>query len=252
MPDGIINLGQVAFVDKGTYSDTVKYKRFHFVVTDDSCYLSLADDNIGHPVSDVTWWRCIANGKQATEAAKKALLEATRAANAADNLTGAARLASEAATFANTSANAANAAKESAQQAAGRADRVISEASQKIVEMDALSKTVAGYINAAPVRMLVSVPVSISTKNKVRQKIGITFFPSYCLKNTLYQKISGNSVDADPSGNLTVTGTGKSSFHVIPTQNTELWQKVDVTVRTPLMRLNGNKIRLNGNKIRIV
>lgn len=248
-----IPLGKVAFTDKGNYSNTVKYARLDFIVTDDSCYLSLKDENTGHALTETTWWRCIAKGSQATEAAKKALLEATRASNAADNLIGAATTAEQAATRANTSANGADIAKTAAEQATIRADTISGEASKKIVEMDALSKAVAGYINAAPVRMLVSVPVSISTKNKLRQKIGITLFPSYCLKNALFQRIFGNSVDADPSGNLTVLGTGKSSFYVIPTQNTELWQKVDVTVRTPLIRLTGNgKIRLNGSKIRIV
>lgn len=252
MATGEINLGQVAFVDKGAYATGTTYKRFNFVVTDDSCYLSLKDNNIGHPVTDTAWWKCLANGKPATEAARKALAEATRAGNAADNLYGAAQSANEAATRAANAANDADTAKTEALQAVGRADTVTGEASQKIVEMDALSKAVAGYINAAPVRMSVSVPVSISTKNKVRQKIGITFFPSYCLKNALYQKISGSSVDADPSGNLKVTGIGKSSFYVIPTQNTELWQKVDITVRTPLIRLSNGKMRLNGGKIRIV
>nr|DAT70001.1 MAG TPA: hypothetical protein [Caudoviricetes sp.] len=253
MAGGVINLGQVAFVDKDVYSSSVTYKRFNFIVTDDSCYLSLKDGNIGHALTDTSWWKCIANGKQATEAAKKALLEATRASNAADNLIGAATTAEQAATRANVSANDADIAKAAAEQATIRADTISGEASKKIVEMDALSKAVAGYINAAPVRMLVSVPVSISTKNKLRQKINITLFPSYCLKNALYQRISGSSVDADPSGNLTVLGTGKSTFYVIPTQNTELWQKVDVTIRTPLIRLTGNgKIRLNGGKIRIV
>lgn len=244
MAEGNKILGKVAFVDKGAYNAGARYDLFNFVTTEDSCYLSLKDGNTGHPVTDTDWWKCLANGKPATEAAKKALAEATRAGNAADNLYGAAQSAN--------AANDADTAKTEARQAAGRADTITGEASRKIVEMDALSKAVAGYINAAPVRMQVSVPVSISTKNKVRQKIGITFFPSYCLKNALYQKISGSSADADPSGNLTVNGTGKSSFHVIPTQNTELWQKVDVTVRSPLIRLSNGKMRLNGSKIRIV
>lgn len=48
MAGGVINLGQVAFVDKDVYSSSVTYKRFNFIVTDDSCYLSLKDGNIGH------------------------------------------------------------------------------------------------------------------------------------------------------------------------------------------------------------
>lgn len=89
MAGGVINLGQVAFVDKGVYSSSVTYKRFNFIVTDDSCYLSLKDGNIGHAITDSTWWKCLAKGSQATEAAKKALeatnkaLEAVQKAEAA-------------------------------------------------------------------------------------------------------------------------------------------------------------------------
>ena len=67
MAGGVINLGQVAFVDKGVYSSSVTYKRFNFIVTDDSCYLSLKDGNIGHAITDSTWWKCLAKGSQATE-----------------------------------------------------------------------------------------------------------------------------------------------------------------------------------------
>ena len=247
-----IPLGKIAFTDKGTYSNTVKYGRFDFIVTEDSCYLSIKDDNVGHPVTDIAWWRCIANGKPSTEAAEKALGEATRASNAADNTYGAAKSANAAATQANEATNDFEIVKLNVQQATEKTIQVNGEAAQKIEEMEGLSKLVAGYINAAPVRMSVSVLSSISTKNKIRQKIDVRVFPSYCLKNALYQRISGNSVDADPSGKLTVNGTGKSTFYVIPTQNTELWKKIDVVIRTPLIRLNGGKIRLNSGKIRIV
>lgn len=80
MAEGNKILGKVAFVDKGAYNAGARYDLFNFVTTEDSCYLSLKDGNTGHPVTDTAWWKCIANGKSATEAAKKALAEATRQA----------------------------------------------------------------------------------------------------------------------------------------------------------------------------
>ena len=68
-----IVLGKVAFVDKGVYATASTYNTFDFVVTDDSCYLCVKDGNKNHPLTDTAWWKCIARGTQATEAAKTAL-----------------------------------------------------------------------------------------------------------------------------------------------------------------------------------
>lgn len=67
-----IVLGKVAFTDAGSYNAENNYRRFDFVDTEDSSYLSLQDNNKGHAVTDPAWWKCIARGTKATEAAKKA------------------------------------------------------------------------------------------------------------------------------------------------------------------------------------
>lgn len=246
-------LGKVAFVDKGVYSSAATYSALDFVTTEDSCYLSLKGGNKGHAVTDTAWWKRIADGKPATKAAGKANASAAVADNAAANANGAAQQAGQAATQAAASAQKADSATEEAAAQAGRAESAADDARGKIADMDALGKTIASYVYAAPVRMDVILPESISTKNKVRQRIGVRLYPSYVMKNVLYQRTSGTSATADPSGNLKLSGTGKSTFYVIPTQNTELWQEVSVTVREPLMRLTGDgKLRLSGDKIRIV
>ena len=45
MAEGNKILGKVAFVDKGAYNAATRYDFFNFVTTEDSCYLSLADNN---------------------------------------------------------------------------------------------------------------------------------------------------------------------------------------------------------------
>lgn len=47
-----IPLGKVAFTDAGSYNAGKTYKRFDFVDTEDSSYLSLQDNNKGHAVTE--------------------------------------------------------------------------------------------------------------------------------------------------------------------------------------------------------
>ena len=153
----------------------------------------------------------------------------------------------------NTATANANKAKNECQDVATRCDSTNSTAEEKIVAMDAMMKNFSGEANAAPVVLQVSAPAFISMKNKVAQKIGSKLLPGYVMQNVLYQKVRGDSLMADPSGNLIVLGIGRTVFYIIPPQNTGLWKQVDITVRNPLLRLGSTgKIRLNGSKLRIV
>lgn len=71
-----VKLGKIAFTDAGAYNAathaTTTYKKWDFIVSDDSTYLSLVENNIGNSISDTTKWKCIANGKPATTAAQNA------------------------------------------------------------------------------------------------------------------------------------------------------------------------------------
>lgn len=114
-------------------------------------------------------------------------------------------------------------------------------------------KAVSGESAAVPAILEVTAPATISTRDKTARRIGARLLPGYVTQNILYRHAGGDSLSADPSGVLTVTGTGTSSFHVIPTQNTSLWQEVKITVRPPLVRLTGDgMMRLNGGRVRIV
>jgi hypothetical protein len=77
------NLGRVAFVDKGAYSSTTTYNKWDFVTTSDSTYLYINDNpQSGTSVTDTNYWKCLADGKQATAAASNANTVATNVANA--------------------------------------------------------------------------------------------------------------------------------------------------------------------------
>ena len=67
------NLGKVGLTPKKAYSASITYERLDFVTTGDSSYVSLQDNNLGHPVTDGAWWQVLASGAASTEAATAAL-----------------------------------------------------------------------------------------------------------------------------------------------------------------------------------
>lgn len=223
---------------------------------------------------DIQIENCIDATENANTSATEASAAAKRVTDAIVDISTQKQEALNAATFANTAATSANTAATAANVAASNANKessnlsglktacqdvttrcesAVQGAEEKVVEMDAMMKSFSGEGQAAPARMVIQAPATISTKNKVAQCIGVVLYPSYVMKNLLFNRFDGSSLHINPSGSLTVTGLGKSSFYVIPTANTEIWQQVDITVREPQMRLTGSgAIRLSNGRIRIV
>ena len=67
------NLGKVGLTPKKAYSADTTYERLDFVTAGDSSYVSLQDNNLGHPVTDGAWWQVLASGAASTDAATAAL-----------------------------------------------------------------------------------------------------------------------------------------------------------------------------------
>jgi hypothetical protein len=78
------NLGKVGLTPKKAYSASITYERLDFVTAGDSSYVSLQDNNLGHPVTDGAWWQVLASGAASTEAATAALAAAAKALEAAE------------------------------------------------------------------------------------------------------------------------------------------------------------------------
>lgn len=83
------NLGKVGLTPKKAYSASITYERLDFVTAGDSSYVSLQDNNLGHPVTDGAWWQVLASGAASTEAATAALEAAAAAAPVVVNVEGA-------------------------------------------------------------------------------------------------------------------------------------------------------------------
>lgn len=250
MAEGNKILGKVAFVDKGAYNAATRYDFFNFVTTEDSCYLSLKDNNTGHPVTDTAWWKCIANGKQATAAAAEALKQATEAAQASSNATSAGTKAASAATKAEQATTDAETATEEALLAAVDAERMIVDGRQQIASMKAAESSLMSQALLAPSRMELTYNKVITRRNPVTQYIKARLFPAYVLQNVIYQQPinGGDSVYVEPSGKLEVNKAGHTKIHVIPTHNTGIYQTVDIEVQEPAIRLTGDgAIRFNSD-----
>lgn len=185
--------------------------------------------------------------RQTDAAAKIAELDTAKG-----NADAATLAANRAAANANTEAQNLSTLKSETQNAGSSANAAAQTAGEKIAELEALMKAVSGESAAAPALLDVSAPATISTKNKQSQRIAARLFPGYVIQNILYQREEGNSLRVNPSGKLTVTGTGTTTFYVIPPGNTELWKEVIVTVRQPRMRLTSSGRIRRSSGMRIV
>ena len=256
MAEGDLRLGKVAFVDKGTYSTATTYNTFDFVTTEDSCYLCVKDANKGHELTETAWWKCIANGKTATEATKKALVATADAVEKSTLANNAAIRAGSAAGLANQRAEEALAAKENVLSVLDRVIEMLAQGNAQIDSMKAAELALMSQALLAPNRMELKYTPVICTRNKVKQKIEALLFPSYVLQNVIFQQPPrlGDSVYVDPDGSLIINKVGKTKVHVIPTHNTSLWRVVEISVRDPGMRKLGNgKLCLSENgKIRLI
>lgn len=250
MAEGNKILGKVAFADKGVYNAATRYDFFNFVTTEDSCYLSLKDGNVGHPVTDTAWWKCIANGKPSTEAAKKALEKAVEAGQASSNATSSGIRAENAATKADQATTGAETATEEALLVTIDAERMIVDGKQQIASMKAAESALMSQALLAPSRMELAYNKVITRRNPVTQYIKARLFPAYVLQNVIYQQPinGGDSVYVEPSGKLEVNKVGHTKIHVIPTHNTGIYQTVDIEVQEPAIRLTGDgAIRFNSD-----
>lgn len=242
-----IPLGKVAFTDAGSYNSEVTYKRLDFVDTEDSSYLSLQDNNKGHAVTETAWWKCLARGTKATEAAKKAndaAVLANEKAVAADTAAG---RVSEAITNANTAAG-------NAQQQATSAGEATTAASEKLVEMNAalarleeLEQTITAKDRKQPTGMTLQFPKKITKGNKDIQRIIATLSPAGTGNNVLFLG-DDKAVSVAPDGFLTVNGIGTSKIHVMPTENTGIYRTIDIEVIPLSVRLcTKSTLRLTAN-----
>lgn len=220
--------------------------------------------------------------KSANNAAAKANEAATSANNAADSANTAAENADSAADKAKKATQSANAAAENANTKAGAADRSASSANQAaglassqasnaedkaskaenaanetaktnevalatIARLEELEESLVGQYKMIPTAMTLTYPKVITLRNPSALRIAYELFPTNTGRNVLFLS-DDNAVSVLPNGSIVVRRTGISKVHAIPTENTEIYQTVEIKVVEPYMRKTApSAIRLTGS-----
>lgn len=60
------NLGKVAFVWKGDYSNIITYNKYDVIFDGESSFISTIENNLGHPLSDSNYWKYLCRGSYST------------------------------------------------------------------------------------------------------------------------------------------------------------------------------------------
>lgn len=207
---------------------------------------------------------------EAATSANKAAESAFRAADDADTIT---TLASEVAqraetaavsaetagTLANNNAISAAAATKNANTATDECKKVTTEiiesgtlartaagkAEEQIVRMQELAASIGESGSLAPSIMELTYLKKITLGNPVVQKIVALLKPEFVVQNVLFLG-DDKALSVDPAGQLTLNGPGKSRIYVIPTDNTRIYQTIEIEVQAPVMRLTtAGEIRLD-------
>lgn len=247
---GIINLGQVAFVDGGTYDSTVSYKKFYFVTDEDSCYLSRKDGNKGNALTDTNWWKCLANGKQATQAAIHAMNAVNSCNEAIANAERATVSANSATVNANSAANAADTAAESTNSVLLQVNASLETINSLLPELrNAVQTAINAYdliSEVEGVNVYAHIPATIVAESVVEAVIGSTpkifteLFPRTANQSVIYQAVSGGG-SVNPDGVITSpTTAGEMVIYVVSTQNSNVWKEIKVSFRAPEARTTEN------------
>lgn len=236
-----IPLGKVAFTDRGSYSSTVKYARLDFIVTDDSCYLSLKDENAGHAITETAWWRCIAKGSQATEAAVKALDATNKALETVKKAEAAVVQATQQAANASSAAGSANAAAEAANSLIADTETELATLRGLLSEVRTATKTaqdaydLVSKINGVDV--FAGLPATLVVEETINAVIGSSpiiakeLFPKTANQSVIFQLSSGKG-SVTPDGVVSSpTEAGNMVINVVSTISSALWKQVTVKFR---------------------
>lgn len=113
------------------------------------------------------------------------------------------------------------------------------------VMMGILAETAGRVI---PLKMEVAPPSRITMGNTVRQYIKAALLPTFALQNVMFLS-DEKAVDVEPDGAVNILGLGKSKVRVIPTENTALFQTVEIEVVNPsfLTQSNGGLLLAGDN-----
>lgn len=246
MAEGKLILGKVAFVDKGIYSAATTYNTFDFVVTEDSCFLCVKNGNKGNALTDTSWWKCIARGTQATEAARKTLEAMSNCNNVISRAEAVIVRAGKAETNANAAASNANTVIEDSQATLLQVTDTLNTMNGLLPELRSAIQTALNAYNlisqVEEVDVFASLPATMVVEAIAEAVIGATpiiktkLFPATANQSVVFQTAKGGGF-VNPNGIiLSPSSPGEMIVYAISTQQSNVWKEIRIRFRDPVAR----------------
>lgn len=182
--------------------------------------------------------------ESATANANKAATNANEKATAADSAAG---KAVEATNNANAKANEAHEKAEEANTAKDNANEATGDARVVIARLEELEESLISKYKLIPTSMKLNYPKKVTYRNTQPFKVEVELLPVDTGRNVLFLG-DDRAVSITPDGVFMINGVGMSKIHVIPTENTGIYQTIQIEVQEPGIRLtSGNGMRLSGS-----
>lgn len=189
--------------------------------------------------------------KTATSNANLATQKANTAATNADNARKGLeeiKSATESATAnANAKANEAHEKAEEANTAKDNANEATGDARVVIARLEELEESLISKYKLIPTSMKLNYPKKVTYRNTQPFKVEVELLPVDTGRNVLFLG-DDRAVSITPDGVFMINGVGMSKIHVIPTENTGIYQTIQIEVQEPGIRFtSGRGMRLSGS-----
>lgn len=182
--------------------------------------------------------------KVSLEYIQTAYENAVKATNSANE---AAKSANNAASSANTATSNANKATEAAKTATNNANEATGDARVVIARLEELEESLISKYKLIPTSMKLNYPKKVTYRNTQPFKVEVELLPVDTGRNVLFLG-DDRAVSITPDGVFMINGVGMSKIHVIPTENTGIYQTIQIEVQEPGIRFTSGKgMRLSGS-----
>lgn len=182
--------------------------------------------------------------KVSLEYIQTAYENAVKATNSANE---AAKSANNAASSANTATSNANKATEAAKTATSNANEATGDARVVIARLEELEESLISKYKLIPTSMKLNYPKKVTYRNTQPFKVEVELLPVDTGRNVLFLG-DDRAVSITPDGVFMINGVGMSKIHVIPTENTGIYQTIQIEVQEPGIRFtSGRGMRLSGS-----
>ena len=148
---------------------------------------------------------------------------------------------------ANTAATNANEKAQKAETATNSANEATGDARVVIARLEELEESLISKYKLIPTSMKLNYPKKVTYRNTQPFKVEVELLPVDTGRNVLFLG-DDRAVSITPDGVFMINGVGMSKIHVIPTENTGIYQTIQIEVQEPGIRLtSGNGMRLSGS-----